>query len=106
MITKTKKTGIRLATPPKFHHRAKVTMSVFGTFPIDMLRYDQCYPGDQPAASVIAAASQTIHNLEAHQTLDTIEILVNKHSWSPDFEQAFTIARWESFGCKIEPIDR
>lgn len=54
-----------------------------GRFPYDMLRYDQCWPRDQTASSMLTNESEGAHRRRV--------VLVS------DWVEAPTIKRWESF---------
>lgn len=69
-------------------HRFRVTGT--GPFPVDMLRYDCCWPADQDSAVYIAAS---IPNGLPEGF---------KHSITLTGCQRPTIARWHSFGWQIK----
>ena len=65
-----------------------------GTFPLDMLRYDHCWP----------ETSGDVEILHASITRDQNQYLLRvvNESWQKDPMKAYTIARWESFGATIK----
>lgn len=68
------------------------TMTVIGrgTFPIDMLRYDACYPDTSADSGMIEAS------LEFDPHLPPREITIRKVTNTKDDQ--FTAKRWNSFG--------
>ena len=67
-----------------------VIVSGFGPFPVDMLRYDACWPSSGRDAAALA---------------DTFS---QKGAWSINVTRAntapFTNGRWESFGVAVSPV--
>ena len=64
-----------------------------GTFPLDMLRYDSCFPASTKDANII------FDSIKCHNN-GKVEIgryIQNK-------KDRPTIARWESFSCKVSDI--
>lgn len=64
------------------------TITGRGAFPIDMLRYDTCWPVSSEDASKIRRSIEDV-----------------PHRWSirvTTSRRGFTDGRWESFGCGIE----
>ena len=57
-------------------------------FPLDMLRYDSCYPANQESVGRIAYTLDNIR-LEEHETIE----LLTGYRTTPE--------RWESFGWEI-----
>ena len=84
---------------PKIHrHEAVVTFS--GAFPLDMLRYDACYPADSESAILISESLDTETRRELAKRPGgfagrTVKIARFGHA------DGFTFARWRSFGCDI-----
>lgn len=74
-----------------YYHEA--TVKGRGAFPLDMLRYDCCFPAQSFDVEVISATQK-------HAT--TWECKVGKVSTLK--ANPFTVARWNSFGCGIENI--
>ncbi len=60
-----------------------------GHFPIDMLRYDECFPNDQNSAAAIANSQWGDGNVKIHLA-----------AWQPKRWKP-TEKRWESFLWKI-----
>lgn len=65
-----------------------------GKFPIDMLRYDSCYP---------ASEMDSIKIMTSHEEYCKWSIRVAKRPINR--QDDFTIARWESFGCNVEIVN-
>ena len=72
---------------PKPRHRI-ATINGRGKFPIDMLRYDACWPYQSVDASIIQEADWG----------DTWSVRVIKAADTG----SFTIARWASFNCRCD----
>lgn len=70
-------------------HTAKVKGS--GSFPMDMLRYDQCFPATEDDSYEMTRASSVR------------EITVK--AWSDRPFSAFTPARWHSFTWSLEHLE-
>jgi hypothetical protein len=85
--------------PMKYEHTAVVKF--FGRFPIDMLRYDHCFPASGEDASRI---QESIENptMGGHPPTSN-QVTVRKYSWLKNWNEAFTAARWQSFRCEISP---
>jgi len=62
-----------------------------GRFPIDMLRYDQCFPNSEYDSSQIADSVRHIG-----KRIVTLSAYTSLKNWQPEFE------RWKSFLWKIE----
>ena len=67
-----------------------------GSFPIDMLRYDQCFPDDQESAAKIA--NSVYHSRMATQDGEICLAAWRLIGWEP------TKKRWESFLWKVVEI--
>lgn len=87
---------MKLETPQKYVHEATVTFN--GRFPIDMLRYDRCYPKTETDSHVIQDSLSGEHNIK-----DQIVHIV-KLDWRKNPLECFTFGRWQSFCCQIEVI--
>ncbi len=90
--------GRKLGTTLKYEHFAIIRGN--GPFPIDMLRYDSCYPLREKDAGKIESVSNPMIGDN-----DPWEIRVHKHTelarharWTPE--------RWVSFGCTLEEDER
>lgn len=68
------------------------TITGRGGFPIDMLRYDECIPASEEDAG---------HIINSFGGFVRWTIRVRKVHPRNRFDN-FTVARWESFGCKCE----
>jgi hypothetical protein len=78
-----------------FYHKFKVQGS--GSFPVDMLRYNACYPADtEDAIEMLADHRDEDYNKPRTITLST---LAHK-GWEP------TNGRWESFGWRVLEHDQ
>lgn len=82
-------------------YNAKIQFT--GSFPMDMLRYEGCYPVSGSDASVIEASisrsGKPPRKLGEHVPI--IEVNVAKFSDRPAWD-AWCPDRWKSFGCKLE----
>ena len=69
-------------------------------FPVDMLRYDNCFPGSQEAASYIATKTFP-ESREDRRSCPIIELCTchSNKNWAP------TKARWESFGWWVTEVE-
>lgn len=77
---------------PMYHH--KFSVSGPAPFPVDMLRYDGCYPSTQDDTARLARAFRSpFSDMTIH--LSTIN---DQRRWSP------TVARWNSFGWFVNAI--
>ena len=73
-----------------FVHRLIVSGS--GQFPVDMLRYDSCYPADTESA--VAMISD--HRDQNYLDMRDIELTsLSEKGWTP------TVGRWNSFGWSV-----
>ena len=68
-----------------------------GQFPVDMLRYDSCYPASETDSGIIASTFTNYGTWRVHVRMRPLEKKKDKKYW--------TVGRWESFGVKIEPTD-
>jgi len=73
----------------------RFTVKGTGAFPIDMLRYDACWP-DHAADAI--AIQDTYHRRERQQNRRFTVTLCGVGQGAP------TVARWESFGVTIEAV--
>lgn len=64
-----------------------------GTFPIDMLRYDQCWPKTESHDTLAISNSFNPRNIGAPWVIT----LVTTRASGP------TVDRWASFGWKVDP---
>lgn len=74
-----------------YMHEAKITVKL-GQFPLDMLRYDACYPATQVD---VVAMSEYSSEPYTPQIVTVRKITDSKCN-------GFTPARWQSFGCDID----
>ena len=68
--------------------KAKIT-SRFG-FPIDMLRYDSCWPATEQDAAAITKGFRSSYGVSAVVEMDAAR------EWA--------VGRWKSFGCTLEEV--
>ena len=70
-------------------------------FPLDMLRYDHCFPATQEAVSRIQIKSFPAESQEGRQATPVIELRAyhSRKTWTP------TTGRWESFGWRVIHVD-
>lgn len=69
-----------------------------GSFPVDMLRYDSCYPNSERDSSLIEG---TLRDYMSKNRPERWSICIRSAGENP-----WTVGRWESFGCKIHDIPR
>lgn len=77
-----------------YRHFAKITGA--GQFPIDMLRYEECWPSREAPDSRVVA--------ESFDGVERWEVKVEKFYDVKTGTRAWTPARWQSFGCVCEPL--
>ncbi len=77
-----------------YRSKATIVVPTGISFPIDMLRYDQCFPANQNAVLDIGA----INNLRIKY------VMIEKVAETKGLA-GFTIPRWESFGVKVTDIE-
>ena len=65
-----------------------------GKFPMDMLRYDECYPRTGADAENIAPVDRPVAR---EVVLNTVQ---DRKHWQP------TVGRWQSFGWSVVPTLR
>lgn len=63
-------------------------LEVKGIFPVDMLRYDECWPASQDDAYEIAASQMSENDDMGYWTVAIAS------------RKPLTLDRWKSFGCK------
>jgi hypothetical protein len=73
----------------------RFTVKTSTTFPLDMLRYDTCFPDTEQDAGKI------YYNLVDHRY--PLEVKIARWIWQKADRP--TIARWESFGCKVSNVE-
>jgi hypothetical protein len=82
-------------------YQQKIVVEGGGSFPLDMLRYDGCYPAKE------LGADNSDDTGGAHQMERTIRYETEGkqrftlHRWVEYKNQPPTFARWESFGWKV-----
>jgi hypothetical protein len=80
-------------------HLTEFTVEGAGTFPVDMLRYDGCYPADTESAVSMARTrrdDETFHSKVRRVRLVTCHTTKLNHG--------ITDARWRSFGWRVTEI--
>lgn len=85
-------------------HRAIVTVPAGQRFPLDMLRYDACYPA---TSDDVGRLGGTLGRPWRGDEVKTEPTQVEVVSLRPDKGRAghggWTVARWHSFGVSIDP---
>lgn len=76
-----------------YTHTVRVVGNVGVRFPIDMLRYDNCYPRTAHDAELIQTAGD-VHNRKGF-------MVVWLSKTSTDREPRWTEGRWQSFGWRV-----
>lgn len=66
------------------------------SFPIDMLRYDGCFPASEVDSGVI---SRSLTDFER-----PVKVKIGRWVHGKGYSEP-TIGRWESFGCKVSEIN-
>jgi hypothetical protein len=85
-------------TMAMYRHRFQVTG--FGSFPLDMLRYDGCYPATSEDAGLIQEhLDRNISMADRDKTPITLTHINGQAKWAP------TAGRWESFLWKVVRIE-
>jgi hypothetical protein len=75
-------------------HFVEFTVSGFGQFPIDMLRYDRCFPADErESGQIMNTFTRRIRTWEIR-----LSAYASNKAWMP------CKGRWESFGCQVSGI--
>lgn len=77
-----------------WHHRFRIRFA--GSFPIDMLRYDGCYPETEQDSAVIEQSMKPIGDSAGLVHLVAIK---DHRDWKP------TADRWISFMARVENQD-
>lgn len=77
----------------------RITVAGRVAFPVDMMRYDRCYPAGESESYKIAASVR--HDGDAyHKEPDgTIKVVLVACSRNPIFNP--TVGRWQSFGWQV-----
>ena len=76
----------------------RVTVTGRGHFPVDMLRYDACWPSDDHAVEVITfAGDNSLDEPDQFYTCDLTRVSTNPND-NP------TSARWASFGWSVSRV--
>lgn len=71
-----------------------------GSFPLDMLRYDACFPSKSEDAAVISESMNTVGKWTVR-----VSKFVGNVQRSRNLEECFTIDRWKSFGAHQQPSE-
>lgn len=71
------------------------TVTGFGQFPIDMLRYDRSFPADQTQSSLI---TRTFHDAAGSWSIK-LSLYGDNRSSGPN------TARWKSFICAVKDVE-
>lgn len=78
-------------------HEATVVVPVGQRFPLDMLRYDCCYPASQED---VVALGRTLEGTLQRRPTEETKVRVRGHRDSK--AGVFTDGRWRSFGVTLE----
>ncbi len=78
-------------------HVKQFTVEGMGTFPIDMLRYDRCWPRTGADAAMVQEEHRTAGG-RATRHVDIVTHVRPGQSWP-------TIDRWRSYGWLVTMID-
>lgn len=81
---------------PKLYRKYEFTVTGSGSFPFDMLRYDSCYP-----TSGLDVTSMTFDP----DVYDGGMSRSRERNVRLRSEREPTVARWESFGWRVEKIE-
>ena len=81
----------------KYMHILTVTAGRSTSFPIDMLRYDRCFPYSPDDASMIERNLDHGDHARRGESSGK-EIRLGKFTMRKWKNDGFTVARWESFG--------
>lgn len=87
----------KVTGPLRYRHIARISGS--GEFPLDMLRYDRCYPYTETDSSIIHTSIQ----LDINARVSDWTVLVMQYSELKDWQSAWTFGRWKSFCCRVDP---
>ena len=74
----------------------KFTVEGCGTFPVDMLRYDGCYPRDTESAVALTYCHRCTKELTSQPRQVNLTSRIER-----GFDPGPTDARWNSFGWKV-----
>jgi len=76
-----------------------IPKSLINRFPIDMLRYDTCYPSTNSDSSAIRWSFNP-NAISNYSEIGPIELIhLGNKNWKPSFK------KWESFGWKVIECD-
>lgn len=92
--------GRKLDSPRRYCHVALVTLSGVSEFPLDMLRYDSCFP---MRGEDVAAIQHSLQRPASDGAAAERRVLVVHYG--TEAAPAWSTERWESFGCRIESVD-
>ena len=80
--------------------RHEIGIRWHGRFPIDMLRHDNCFPTDNEDADAIEDSIA-----EPSMAIGRAPRLANVTTYSDSEESPWTVERWKTFGCDLEPVE-
>ena len=80
-----------------FKYTATIRIEAHGEFPIDMLRYDQCYP-EHGSHQILSCTYGKSRDVEVCRVVDSAWY---GKSWEP-----FTYRRWASFVCPVLKVTK
>jgi hypothetical protein len=85
---------------PIYIHEA--TVETIMDFPIDMLRYDSCFPADQNSVNEMVEMGNV--HLRNEKRKEGGKWRINIRKLSSSKTHGFTEARWKSFQCKLTKV--
>ena len=77
-------------------YTATIRLTPFSEFPLDMLRYDCCYPVTSGGTIDPATVSEDTREVQVRRVTDT---RFHGRGWEP-----FTVRRWRSFGVTVVAV--
>jgi hypothetical protein len=69
-------------------------------FPLDMLRYDACYPTSQASVEELSASLETVERVERLKSGKMFTVHLASRVGSPE------VARWSSFSWRVNDVKK
>lgn len=91
--------GHKLDTPRRYAHTALVTFSGPTPFPLDMLRYDCCFPARGEDVATITESLERARTGNVPD--DRLMLAIQVTRYTDSAQPSWTRGRWQSFGCQI-----
>lgn len=82
-------------------HRIVISVSGRGRFPVDMFRYDHCFPASEADSGLIESTFEKYGDW----TINIARYIDRKPSAKAVWQQYWTVARWQSFGVTMNVVD-